>query len=100
MKGRQFDRQFLRACLDQDQYQFQPSSWKRLQELRISLIDVLDVLRHGNIDGEPEFDVKSGHWRFTVHGKTVDEKELMIMFAFVEIEGVLILTIAECKKDC
>jgi len=30
-----------------------------------------------------------------VHGKTVDEKELTIIFAFVEIEGVLILTIAD-----
>ena len=93
--GRQFDKQFLRACLDQDQYRFQPSAWKRLQELQISLNDALYVLRHGNIDGEPEFDVKSGNWHFTVHGKTVDEKELTIIFAFVEIEGVLILTIAD-----
>jgi len=92
--GRQFDKQFLRACLDQDQYRFQPSAWKRLRELQISLNDALYVLRHGNIDCEPEFDVKSGNWQFTVHGKTVDEKELTITFAFVEIEGVLILTIA------
>jgi len=93
--GRQFNRQFLRACLDQDQYRFQPSAWKRLRELQISLNDALYVLRHGSIDQEPEFDETFGHWRFTVHGKTVDEQELAIMFAFVEIEGVLILTIAE-----
>ena len=93
--GRQFNRQFLRACLDQDQYRFQPSAWKRLRELQISLNDALYVLRHGSIDGEPEFDAAFGHWRFTVHGKTVDEQELAIAFASFEIEGVLILTIAE-----
>jgi len=93
--GRQFDKQFLRACLDQDQYRFQPSAWKRLQELQISLNDALYVLRHGSIDGEPAFDLTSEYWRFTVHGNTVDEMELTITFAFVEIEGVLILTIAE-----
>ena len=38
---------------------------------------------------------RSGYWRFTVHGITVDEQELTIIFAIVEIEGVLILTIAE-----
>ena len=92
---RHFNKQFLRACLEQDQYRFHPSAWKRLQELQISLNDSLYVLRHGSIDGEPEYDAAIGHWRFTVHGKTVDEKELTIMFAFVEIEGVLILTIAD-----
>jgi hypothetical protein len=95
VNDRPFNKQFLRACLEQDRYQFQPSAWKRLQELQISLNDTLYVLRHGTIDGEPEFDATFGHWRFTVHGKTVDEQELTIIFAFVEIEGVLILTIAE-----
>ncbi len=90
-----FNKQYLRACLEQDRYQFQPSAWKRLGELQVSLNDTLHVLRHGSIDGEPEFDATFGHWRFTVHGKTVDELELRITFAFVEIEGVLILTIAE-----
>jgi hypothetical protein len=93
--GRHFNKQFLRACLEQDQYRFQPSAWKRLQELQISLSDTLYVLRHGLITGEPVFDEGFGHWRFTVHGKTVDEQELTIAFTFVEIEGVLILTIAE-----
>lgn len=92
---RHFNKQFLRACLEQDQYRFHPSAWKRLQELQISLNDSLYVLRHGSIDEEPEYDAAIGHWRFTVHGKTADEKELTIMCAFVEIEGVLILTIAE-----
>jgi hypothetical protein len=93
--GRRFNKQFLRACLEQDQYRFEPSAWNRLRELNISLNDALYVLRFGSIDREPEFDAAFGHWSFTVRGKTVDEKELTIIFAFVEIEGVLILTIAE-----
>jgi len=92
---RHFNKQFLCACLDQDHYRFQPSTWKQLLELQISLNDTLHVLRHGSIDEEPEFDATLGHWRFTAHGKSVDEKELTITFAFVETEGVLILTIAE-----
>ena len=95
MSDRPPNKQFLRACLERDRYQFHPSAWKRLQELQISLNDTLHVLRHGRIDGEPEFDESFGHWRFTVHGQTVDEKNLAIIFAFIEIEGVLILTIAE-----
>ncbi len=95
MNDGHFNKQFLRACLEQDRYHFQPSAWKRLRELHISLNDALYVLRHGKIDGEPEFDIASGHWRFTVHGKTVDEEELTIVFAFVEFKDVLILTIAE-----
>jgi hypothetical protein len=95
MTDRPFNKQFLRACLEQDRYHFEPSAWRRLGELQISLNDTLYVLRHGNIEGEPEFDKASGLWRFTVQGKTVDEKELTVTFAFVEIEGVLILKIAE-----
>jgi hypothetical protein len=92
---RHFNKQFLRACLEQDQYRFHPSAWRRLQELQISLNDTSYVLRHGSVEEEPELDAAIGHWRFTIHGRTVDDKELTIMFAFVEIEGLLILTIAE-----
>jgi hypothetical protein len=95
MNDGHFNKQLLRACLEQDRYRFHPSAWKRLRELQISLNDTLHVLRHGSIDGEPEFDAEYGNWRFTVHGTTVDQQELTIMFIFVEIEGVLILTIAE-----
>jgi hypothetical protein len=92
--GTHFNRQFLRACLDQDRYQFQPSAWHRLRELQISLNDALHVLRTGSIDRDPDFDTSAAHWRFTITGRTVDEKEFTISFAFVEVEGVLILTIA------
>lgn len=90
-----FNKQLLRACLEQDRYRFHPNAWKRLRELQISVNDALHVLRNGSIDGEPEFDAPNGNWRFTVHGRTVDQKELAIAFVFVEIEGILILTIAE-----
>jgi hypothetical protein len=46
------------------------------------------------IYAEPEFDAKIGQWRFTVQGKTVDSNELSIVFTFVEIDGVLILSIS------
>jgi hypothetical protein len=39
------------------------------------------------------FDGRFGQWRFTVQGTTVDERELRIGFAFMEIDGVLVLTI-------
>lgn len=83
----------LRACMAEDRYQLHPHFWKRLRERRVELLDALHVLRHGVIYAEPEFDVKFGEWRYTVRGRTVDNVELRIVFTFVEIEGVLVLTI-------
>jgi hypothetical protein len=95
MNDRHFNKQLLRVCLEQDRYRFQPSAWKQLHELQISLSDALYVLRNGNIDGEAELDVTVGCWSFTMRGETADEKELTITFALVEIEGVLILSIGQ-----
>ncbi|MGA2989288.1 MAG: hypothetical protein ABSD88_02350 [Candidatus Korobacteraceae bacterium] len=92
--GRPFTKQRLRGCLDHDEYRLHPLVWARLRELHIDLSDALHVLRHGMIYAEPEFDAKIGQWRFTVQGKTVDSNELSIVFTFVEIDGVLILSIS------
>ncbi len=92
--GRPFTKQRLRACLDHDEYRLHPLVWARLRELHIDLSDALHVLRHGLIHAEPEFDTKIGQWRFTVHGRTVDSNELSIVFTFVEIDGVLVLSIS------
>jgi hypothetical protein len=88
-----FNKQKLRACLEQDRYRLHPGVWRRLRELQIDLNDALHVLRHGLISEEPQFEPKSGQWRFTVEGETVDQKELRIVFSFVEIDGLLVLTI-------
>jgi hypothetical protein len=94
MSGGEFNKQKLRACLEQDQYRLHPDVWKRLRELKIDLNDALYVLRHGIISAEPEFDAKLGQWRFTVEGESVDQEQLRIVFTFIQIDGVLVLTIA------
>jgi hypothetical protein len=94
MNGERFSKQRLRACLEQDQYRLHPDCWKRLRVLAIDLNDTLHVLRHGIIHAEPEFDAKLGQWRFTIEGETVDQNSLAIIFTFVEVDGVLVLTIA------
>lgn len=91
---RPFTKQRLRGCLVHDEYRLHPLVWARLRELHIDLADALHVLRHGLIHAEPEFDANIGQWRFTVQGKTVDGNELSIVFTFVEIDGVLILSIS------
>ena len=93
MEGARFNKAKLRACLEQDRFRFHPDVWKGIRELQIDLNDALYVLRHGTICEEPAFDDKFGQWRFTVQGTTVDEKELRMGFAFMEIDGVLVLTI-------
>jgi hypothetical protein len=93
MEGTRFNKAKLQACLEQDRYRFHPDVWKGFRELQIDLNDALFVLRHGTICGEPEFDAMFGQWRFTVQGTTVEERELRIGFAFMEIDGLLVLTI-------
>jgi hypothetical protein len=93
MEGARFNKAKLQTCLEQDRYRFHPDVWKGIRELQIDLNDALYVLRRGTICAEPEFDGKCGQWRFTVQGTTVDERELRIGFAFIEIDGVLVLTI-------
>jgi hypothetical protein len=93
MEGARFNKAKLQACLEQDRYRFHPDVWKGFRELQIDLNDALFVLRHGTICGGPEFDATFGQWRFTVQGTTVEERELRIGFAFMEIDGLLVLTI-------
>jgi hypothetical protein len=93
MEGARFNKAKLQACLEQDRFRFHSDVWKGIRELQIDLNDALYVLRHGTICEEPVFDGRFGQWRFTVQGTTVDERELRIGFAFMEIDGVLVLTI-------
>ena len=93
MEGARFNKAKLRACLEQDRFRFHSDVWKAIRELQIDLTDALYVLRHGTICEEPVFDDEFGQWRFTVQGTTVDERELRMGFAFMEIDGVLVLTI-------
>lgn len=93
MQGARFNKAKLQACLEQDRYRLDPDAWKRIRELQIDLNDALYVLRHGTICEEPVFDKQFGQWRFTVQGTTVDNRELRIGFAFIEIDGVLLLSL-------
>ena len=91
MQGARFSKAKLQAYLAEDRYRLDPYVWKGIRELHIDLNDALYVLRHGAICGEPELDTMSTQWRFTVEGRTVDGKQLRIGFAFIEIDGVLVL---------
>jgi hypothetical protein len=93
MAAERFSTQRLRAYLDQDHYRLHPEVWKRLRELQIDLNDALYVLQHGVISADPDLDPKIGKWRFSVQGQTVDQNELRIDFTFVEVDGVLVLTV-------
>jgi hypothetical protein len=93
MESARFSKAKLQTCLEQDRYRFHSDVWKGIRELQIDLNDALYVLRHGTICEEPVFDGKCGQWRFTVQGTTVDERELRIGFAFMEIDGLLVLNI-------
>jgi hypothetical protein len=96
--GRRFSLQKLRACLDQDRYRLHPHFWTQLRELSVDLNDALHVLRQGMIEVEPEFDPAIQQWRFTVRGLTVDGKHLSIVFTFVEIDDLVVLTICDGEQ--
>jgi hypothetical protein len=93
MSGKRFSTQRLRTYLELDHYRLHSEVWKRLRELHIDLNDALYVLQRGSISADPEFDPKIEKWRFTVQGHTIDQKELRIDFTFVEVDGVVVLTI-------
>ena len=93
MNSEQFSTQRLRGYLEKDHFRLHPEVWRRLRDLHIDMQDALYVLQRGIITAEPEFDQRTREWRFTVEGETVDQKQLRIDFTFVEVDGVVVLTI-------
>lgn len=51
-----------------------PHAQKRKRQRRISLEDVLRVLRSGNITEGPYVALKSGWWRFTMTGRSAGDE--------------------------
>lgn len=67
------------------------SHFKQRMALRkITMQDVIYVLRTGAIFAEPELDTKINQWKYKVEGKTIDGAALAIVVALEADKNILI----------
>ena len=75
-----------------------------LEELKkegLTLPAAWHVLRTGCIYNQPEHDVKTGHWKYSVEGNEPDGKWLVIVFCFRTIDRAFLITVfsVEAKQS-
>ena len=59
----------------------------------LSFEDAWYVLRAGRIIDSPEFDIKSGEWKYIVEGYEPEDKWLAIVFSLKQIDMVFLITV-------
>ena len=87
----------LRRCLEDGQ--IIPSKHFRDELLNegLDFLDALCVLKGGQIHNEPEPDIRTGEWKYTVEGPEPGGKWLAIVFCFKRVETVLLITVFSVK---
>jgi hypothetical protein len=87
----------LRRCLEDGQVI--PSKHFRdgLFNEGLDLLDALCVLKGGQIYNEPEPDVRTREWKYTVEGSEPGGRWLAIVFCFKRTETVLLITVFSVK---
>lgn len=91
----------LRGCLGSDGAVIPGRHF--LDELNNEGLTVPDawlVLKSGTIYRPPESDIRSGEWKYTIEGFTVDGIWLAIVFSFKHVDKAYLITVfsIEAKK--
>lgn len=63
---------------------------KRMADRKISMQDVIAVLKNGAIHDEPELDIKTHQWKYRVKGKTIDNEPLVVVVVLDGQRNILI----------
>lgn len=82
----------LRQCLLTGIVEYHPHFERRCSERGIDPMDAQYVLRKGLIYDEPELDVRFQEWRYRVEAAPPDGERLKVVFTFIEIDEVLVIT--------
>lgn len=70
---------------------------ERLKERKITMQDVVYLLKAGEIIDPPELNIKTGEWKYRVEGETLDEKAIAVIVT-VEKGCTTLITCIKGKK--
>ena len=88
----------IRDCLDKGLYRQSKHAIERVLERKIDLLDVLYVLKNGYHEKQKtSFDEAFQTWKYAVRGKTLDNLDIRIVIAFIDI-GMMIITVMHVVK--
>ena len=88
----------IRRCLDDGEVIPTKHFRDKLEELSLSMVEAMYVLRRGLILNEAEFDLRRQHWNYRIEGTEPDGEHLAIVFAFIEDTSGLLITIFSIEK--
>jgi hypothetical protein len=90
----------VREHVDAGKYLDTRHAFSRMVERKITLPEVLYVLRHGHHEKrKDEFKEEHNAWTYAMRGKTVDKRELRVCVSFDENGMLIITTIDLDAKD-
>ena len=88
----------ISECLDAGHYRYLEHAEKRIQQRKVSRLEVKQVLRSGHHEKSKDvFREEYGNWCYSVKGRTVDKRVLRIAVTFDEKE-MLIVTVIVLSK--
>jgi hypothetical protein len=88
----------IRRCLDDGEVIPTKHFREKLEELSMSMVEVLYILRHGLILNEPEFELRYREWNYRIEGTEPEGQHLAIVFTFIEEVSGLLITIFSIEK--
>jgi hypothetical protein len=80
----------LNHCLEEGTVVYSKHFREELSNDRLTMSDVLTVCRAGAISREPEIDIRTGQWKYTIDGITADRDRVAVVFTFRSERAVFI----------
>ncbi|GAB4024932.1 MAG: hypothetical protein Fur0010_28160 [Bdellovibrio sp.] len=87
----------VKVAIEAGKYRYTGHAEERLQLKLVTRLEVKQALFSGyHEQRKDKFDEDFGEWNYSIHGKTLDERELRIVVSFEE--ALLIITIIDLDK--
>lgn len=64
---------------------------QRMQERKVTVEDILFIVKNGIINTEPEIHIKTGRWTYRVEGKDLDERSIHLLVDIYEEDVIIIV---------
>lgn len=89
----------IRHCVEESNYSFTSHAFARHNERKITLPEVLHVLKNGYEEkSKTKFTEEHNAWKYAIRGKTIrDEIDIRIIVAFDE-NNMMIITVMRVEK--
>ena len=84
----------IRAAIDDSRYFFTGHAAERLDQREVTESETVYVLKYGRHEAKKDqFDDERANWKYAIRGKTVDNRELRVIVAFVHPDMIIITVI-------